>query len=32
VATASYDAMCRPWAYDGFVFAGGRYAGTSRPR
>jgi hypothetical protein len=31
VATSSYDGMCRPWAYNGFVFAGGRYAGTVSP-
>jgi hypothetical protein len=30
-ATSSYDGMCRPLAYNGFVFAGGRYAGTISP-
>jgi len=28
---ASVDGMCRPWDYQGFVFVGGRYAGTLSP-
>ncbi len=31
LATASYDGMCRPWDFNGFVFAGGRFAGTLAP-
>jgi len=31
LATAGYDGMCRPIGYQGFVFAGGRYAGTLAP-
>jgi hypothetical protein len=31
LATAGYDGMCRPAGYQGFVFVGGRYAGTLAP-
>jgi hypothetical protein len=31
LATASYDGMCRPWDFNGFVFDGGRFAGTLAP-
>jgi LPXTG-motif cell wall-anchored protein len=31
VGTAGYDGMCRPIGYQGFVFAGGRYAGSLAP-
>lgn len=31
-ATAGYDGMCRPWDFQGFVFAGGRFVGTLAPR
>lgn len=28
---ATYDGMCRPWAYQTFVFVGGKLAGTLSP-
>jgi hypothetical protein len=31
LATAGYDGMCRPAGFQGFVFVGGRYAGTLAP-
>jgi len=31
-ATAGYDGMCRPRAYQDFVFAGGAFAGTLAPQ
>jgi hypothetical protein len=31
LATAGYDGMCRPTGLNGFVFAGGRFAGTLAP-
>jgi LPXTG-motif cell wall-anchored protein len=31
VATSDYDGMCRPTVFNGFVFAGGRFAGTLSP-
>ncbi len=31
VANGWYDGMCRPWAYQAFTFAGGRFAGTLSP-
>jgi hypothetical protein len=30
-ATAGYDGMCRPWGFQLFAFAGGRFAGTISP-
>jgi hypothetical protein len=30
-ATAGYDGMCRPWGFQVFAFAGGRFAGTISP-
>lgn len=30
-ATAAYDGMCRPWAYQAFVFVRGAFAGTLSP-
>jgi hypothetical protein len=30
-ATADYDGMCRPAGFNGFAFAGGRYAGALAP-
>ena len=30
-AAADWDGMCRPWVYQVFVFARGRYAGTLSP-
>lgn len=30
-ALSWYDGMCRPWAYQAFAFAGGRFAGTLSP-
>lgn len=31
VATASYDGMCRPWAFNAFVFSDQKFAGTLAP-
>lgn len=31
MATANHDGMCRPWGYNAFVFAEGRFAGTLSP-
>jgi hypothetical protein len=28
---AGYDGMCRPWGFNGFAFADGRFAGTISP-
>jgi hypothetical protein len=30
--TASYDGMCRPWQFQGFVFVRGVFAGTLSPK
>jgi LppP/LprE lipoprotein len=30
-ALAGYDGMCRPWAYNSFVFVGDTFAGTISP-
>jgi hypothetical protein len=30
-ATAGYDGMCRPWDFQAFVFASGRFVGTLAP-
>ncbi len=30
-ALSDYDGMCRPWRFNAFVFAGGRFAGTLSP-
>src|SRR5438552_14556580 len=30
-ALSDYDGMCRPWRFNTFVFAGGRFAGTLSP-
>src|ERR1051325_9169879 len=32
LALSSYDGMCRPWGFNAFVFAGGRFAGTLSPQ
>lgn len=32
LGTASYDGMCRPWRYQGFVFVHGTFAGTLSPQ
>jgi hypothetical protein len=31
MALSGYDGMCRPWGFNGFVFVGGRFAGTISP-